>query len=134
MNRIFMYIGVIVGLALGTNLPVEAQKKSLDIEACTLWKRIDAPDISPTGRWVTYRISLMEYNPDNREEKPLHLFDSHTRKEILLDGDIERLEFYNKDQGAFYQQTDSGGVMKTIFEKRKIKIKIYSYNNYNCIL
>ena len=114
MNRIFMYIGVIVGLALGANLPVEAQKKSLDIEACTLWKRIDAPDISPTGRWVTYRISLMEYNPDNREEKPLHLFDSHTRKEILLDGDIERLEFYNKDQGAFYQQTDSGGVMKTI--------------------
>ena len=111
MNRIFMYIGVIVGLALGANLPVEAQKKSLDIEACTLWKRIDAPDISPTGRWVTYRISLMEYNPDNREEKPLHLFDSHTRKEILLDGDIE---FYNKDQGAFYQQTDSGGVMKTI--------------------
>ena len=45
MNRIFMYIGVIVGLALGANLPVEAQKKSLDIEACTLWKRIDAPDI-----------------------------------------------------------------------------------------
>ena len=32
MNRIFMYIGVIVGLALGANLPVEAQKKSLDIE------------------------------------------------------------------------------------------------------
>ena len=43
MNRIFMYIGVIVGLALGANLPVEAQKKSLDIEACTLWKRIKAP-------------------------------------------------------------------------------------------
>ena len=84
MNRIFMYIGVIVGLALGANLPVEAQKKSLDIEACTLWKRIDAPDISPTGRWVIYRISLMEYNPDNREEKPLHLFDSHTRKERLF--------------------------------------------------
>ena len=29
-------------------------------------------------------------------------------------GIVERLEFYNKDQGAFYQQTDSGGVMKTI--------------------
>ena len=114
MNRIFVYIGIIAGLLLGGSLSVEAQKKPLDIEACTSWKRIDAPDISPTGRWVTYRISLMEYNPDNREEKPLHLFDSHTRKEILLDGDIERLEFYNKDQGAFYQQTDSGGVMKTI--------------------
>ncbi len=26
MNRIFMYIGVIVGLALGANLPVEFRK------------------------------------------------------------------------------------------------------------
>lgn len=113
MNRIFVHIGIIAGLLLGGSLSVEAQKRPLDIEACTSWKRIDAPDISPTGRWVTYRISLMEYNPDSKEEKPLHLFDSRTRKEILLNGDIERLEFYNNDQGAFYRQADSAGVMKT---------------------
>ncbi|WP_444106885.1 prolyl oligopeptidase family serine peptidase [Bacteroides sp.] len=113
MNRIFVYIGIIAGLLLGGSLSVEAQKKPLDIEACTSWKRIDAPDISPTGRWVTYRISLMEYNPDSKEEKKLHLFDSRTRKEILLNGDIERLEFYNNDQGAFYRLADSAGVMKT---------------------
>ena len=52
MNRIFVYIGIIAGLLLGGSLSVEAQKKPLDIEACTSWKRIDAPDISPTGRWV----------------------------------------------------------------------------------
>ena len=113
MNRIFVHIGIVTGLLLGGSLSVEAQKKPLDIEACTSWKRIDAPDISPTGRWVTYRISLMEYNPDNKEEKTLHLFDSRTQKEILLNGDIERLEFYNSDLGAFYQQADSAGVMKT---------------------
>lgn len=113
MNRIFVYIGIIAGLLLGGSLSVEAQKKPLDIEACTSWKRIDAPDISPTGRWVTYRISLMEYNPDSKEEKKRHLFDSRTRKEILLNGDIERLEFYNNDQGAFYRLADSAGVMKT---------------------
>ena len=113
MNRIFVYIGIIAGLLLGGSLSVEAQKKPLDIEACTSWKRIDAPDISPTGRWVTYRISLMEYNPASKEEKKLHLFDSRTRKEILLNGDIERLEFYNNDQGAFYRLADSAGVMKT---------------------
>ena len=90
MNRIFVYIGIIAGLLLGGSLSVEAQKKPLDIEACTSWKRIDAPDISPTGRWVTYRISLMEYNPASKEEKKLHLFDSRTRKEILLNGDIDR--------------------------------------------
>ena len=115
MNRIFVYIGIIAGLLLGGSLSVEAQKKPLDIEACTSWKRIDAPDISPTGRWVTYRISLMEYNPASKEEKKLHLFDSRTRKEILLNGDIERLEFYNNDQGAFYRLADSAGVMKTYF-------------------
>lgn len=45
MNRIFVYIGIIAGLLLGGSLSVEAQKKPLDIEACTSWKRIDAPDI-----------------------------------------------------------------------------------------
>lgn len=44
MNRIFVYIGIIAGLLLGGSLSVEAQKKPLDIEACTSWKRIDAPD------------------------------------------------------------------------------------------
>ena len=53
MNRIFVYIGIIAGLLLGGSLSVEAQKKPLDIEACTSWKRIDAPDISPTGRWLS---------------------------------------------------------------------------------
>lgn len=113
MNRI-VCIGIIAGLLSGVNLSVAAQKKPLDIEACTSWKRIDAPDISPTGRWVTYRISLMEYNPDRKEEKPLHLFDSRTRKEILLNGGVEQLEYYNNDQNAFYRQADSAGGMKTI--------------------
>ena len=72
MNRIFVHIGIVTGLLLGGSLSVEAQKKPLDIAACTWWKHIDAAEMSPTGRWVTYRISLMEYNPDNKEEKTLH--------------------------------------------------------------
>ena len=67
MNRIFVYIGIIAGLLLGGSLSVEAQKKPLDIEACTSWKRIDAPDISPTGRWVTYRCLL--YTSDAADEE-----------------------------------------------------------------
>lgn len=95
MNRIFVHIGIIAGLLLGGSLSVEAQKRPLDIEACTSWKRIDAPDISPTGRWVTYRISLMEYNPDSKEEKPLHLFDSRTRKEIFKGGKTKRVNMWS---------------------------------------
>ena len=80
MNRIFVYIGIIAGLLLGGSLSVEAQKKPLDIEACTSWKRIDAPDISPTGRWVTYRISLMEYNPASKEENCIYSIPVRGRK------------------------------------------------------
>ena len=113
MNRIFVYIGIIAGLLLGGSLSVEAQKIPMDIEAGTCRIRFDGPDFSQTGSWVTYCLSLMVYILACKEEKKLHLFDSRTRKEILLNGDIERLEFYNNDQGAFYRLADSAGVMKT---------------------
>lgn len=108
-------IGIAIGLLLGVSLSVDAQtqKKPLDIDACMLWKRVDSPDISPTGRWATYRISPMEYTPENKDAKTLHLFDSRTRKEILLQ-DVENVEFYNSDQAVTYQMADSTGAMKTI--------------------
>lgn len=96
--------------------PAERQShllKPLDIAACMSWKRVDSPDISPTGRWVTYRISPMEYNPDDKESKILHLFDSRTRKEIAL-SDVEQIQYYDADQAIYYQQTDTAGNMKTI--------------------
>ena len=115
MKRTKMGIGLMVGLLIGfvPNVDAHAQKKPLDIEACMSWKRVESPDISPTGRWVTYRISPMEYNPENKEAKTLHLFDTHTRKEILLD-DVENIDFYNSDQALSYQKADSVGNMKTI--------------------
>ena len=96
--------------------PVERQShllKPLDIAACMSWKRVESPDISPTGRWVTYRIAPMEYNPDDKESKILHLFDSRTRKEIAL-SDVEQIQYYDADQAIYYQQADTAGNMKTI--------------------
>ena len=113
MNRLIISITIALAMLGGVNPPVEAQKKALDLEACTLWKRIDSPAISPTGRWVTYRIAPMEYNPADKERKTLHLFDSRTRKEMLLP-DVEEVEFYNADQSLCYQQTDSAGNTKTM--------------------
>lgn len=115
MNQTIIRIGIALGVLATLYQPVSAQisKKTLDIEACMSWKRVDSPNISPTGRWVTYRISFMDYNSDNKESKILHLFDSHTRKEILLP-DVERLEFYNEDQSAYYQEVDSTGKTKTV--------------------
>ena len=115
MNRTIIRIGIAVGLLIGFGQNIKAQtpKKPIDIDACMSWMRVESPDISPTGRWVTYRIVPMEYNPEYKDGKILHLFDSRTRKEILLE-DVENIEFYNSDQAAYYQVSDSTGNAKTI--------------------
>lgn len=112
MNR-FIRNGIFVGMLLGVSMQLSAQKKPLDIEACMSWKRIDAPDISSTGRWVKYRISPMEYSSGDKEGKTLHLFDTQTRKELLLP-DVENVEFYDADRMVYYHQADKEGKMKTV--------------------
>lgn len=117
-------IGIMAGLLTCLIQTTEAQtaKKPIDIEACTSWKRVDAQDISPTGRWVTYRIATMEYNPEDKEAKTVHLFDTQTRKEMLLKG-AENIEFYNADRALSYQETDSAGNAKTILMELPSGIK-----------
>lgn len=113
MNRIIVGLGVGLLFGLTQSTDAQQQKKALDINACMSWKRVDSPEISSTGRWVTYRVVSMEYNPEDKEAKTLHLFDSRTREEVLLPN-VERLEFYNSDQAAYYQMADSAGNMKTM--------------------
>lgn len=117
-------IGIMAGLLTCLIQTTEAQttKKPIDIEACTSWKRVDAQDISPTGRWVTYQIATMEYNPEDKEAKTVHLFDTQTRKEMLLKG-AENIEFYNADRALSYQETDSAGNAKTILMELPSGIK-----------
>ena len=71
MKQTIMGIGLIVGVLAGfvPSVDAQTQKKPVDIEACMSWKRVESPDISPTGRWVTYRIAPMEYNPENTDAK-----------------------------------------------------------------
>ena len=78
MKQTIMGIGLIVGVLVGfvPSVDAQTQKKPVDIEACMSWKRVESPDISPTGRWVTYRIAPMEYNPENTDAKTVHLFDT----------------------------------------------------------
>ena len=115
MKQTIVGIGLVMGLLTGLipNIDAQPQKKPIDIEACMSWKRVESPDISPTGRWATYRIASMEYNPDDKNAKTLHLFDSRTRKEILLP-DAEQIQFYDADRALYYQQADTAGNMKTI--------------------
>lgn len=105
-NRKFIIaaMGCLLGLMPGTT---SAQKRPLDLDACTQWKRIDYPTISPTGRWVTYRINMMEYTPDYKEGKLIHLYDTRTRQERILPEGIEDVQFYDNDRILCYQMTDS---------------------------
>lgn len=117
MNKKIIIAGVSLLLLLLTNvMPSSAQKaekKPLDVNACMLWKRVDNPDISQSGRWITYRISQMEPGDGPYESKTLHLYDTRTRRERLLK-DVETLVFFDNDHGASYQKTDSAGTTKTI--------------------
>lgn len=108
-------VSLLLGFSLGFTIHenAQAQKKPLDIQACLSWKNVEMPEISPAGRWVTYRIAPMEYDPNSEERKFIHLFDTQTKKEFQLK-DIEGLEFYNEDKSAMYLQTDSAGNTQTI--------------------
>ena len=124
-NSFFRYLFLVAVLLSYTS--VEAQQKSersvcgttvsfietVGYSSCMSWKRVESPDISPTGRWVTYRIAPMEYNSDDKESKILHLFDSRTRKEIVLP-DVEQIQYYDADRAVYYEQADTAGNMKTI--------------------
>ena len=69
MNRIIVGLGVGLLFGLTQSTDAQQQKKALDINACMSWKRVDSPEISSTGRWVTYRVVSMEYNPEDRRRK-----------------------------------------------------------------
>lgn len=120
MKHAVLGIGVAIALLVGSAGIADAQtadvrspKKPLDIEACMSWNRVESPDISPTGRWVSYRVVPMEYDAENKDAKVLHLFDSRTRKEILLP-EVEQVRFYNADRNLYYHKTDSVGNRKTV--------------------
>lgn len=109
-------ISAVLLLAVLTVCPSAAQtikKKPLDIDACMSWNRVDAPEISETGRWVTYRISPMEPGNGPYQSTTLHLFDTRTRRDRTFNN-VEAFSFFDTDRGATYQKTDSTGTAKTM--------------------
>ena len=47
--------GILYGICLAflCNISGQAEKKSLEIDAYKRWKRVESPNISSSGRWVT---------------------------------------------------------------------------------
>ena len=75
MNKI---IGIIA-CSLVASYSFAQQKRPLDIKACSSWNRIDNAKISPTGRYVTYKIVPIKQTYDESCKIPTMLYDSQTR-------------------------------------------------------
>lgn len=109
----WMKAGAIV-LLCGALFPAAswAQKKPLDLDACMTWKRVDSPDLSPSGRWITYRVVPLEAMGDEEDSRVLHVFDTRTRKEFLIP-DQYGVRFCDDDRMLYYDAEDSAGVART---------------------
>lgn len=89
------------------------QKRPLDIKACTSWNRIDDAKISPTGRFVTYKIVPIEKTYEEISKIPTMLYDSQKKGKSIELGLVEDISYFNDDKQLYYKQTDTAGVTRT---------------------
>ncbi|MFR7877837.1 MAG: hypothetical protein ACLU4J_16385 [Butyricimonas paravirosa] len=49
-----------------------AQKKALQQEECKLWRTLEEPNLSPDGRWATYRYAYL-YDTGNQVQSCIYM-------------------------------------------------------------
>ena len=105
MNKLI----ALVACTLMTSYSFAQQKRPLDVKACTSWNRIDNPKLSPTGRYVTYKIVPTERGYSDSDKIPTILYDSKTKKKCLELRNVDNFKYFNQDKQLCYTQTDSTG-------------------------
>lgn len=105
MNKLI----ALVACTLMASYSFAQQKRPLDVEACTSWNRIDNPKLSPTGRYVTYKIVPTERGYSDSDKIPTILYDSKTRKKCLELSNVDNFKYFNQDKQLSYTQTDTAG-------------------------
>ena len=72
--------GILYGICLAflCNISGQAEKKSLEIDAYKRWKRVESPNISSSGRWVTYHVTPQDYNA-----KRNYIYMTHKRNSMI---------------------------------------------------
>lgn len=82
-----------------------AQKKPLTIDSYKEWKKVDSPEISDDGKWVSYRISgADDYNYGS--PSCLYLYNTNTRKTLTLPG-VSDASFWGKGNWMSYTVRDT---------------------------
>lgn len=105
MNKLI----ALIACSLVTGYTFAQQKRPLDVKACTSWNRIDNPRLSPTGRYVTYKIVPTERGYSDSDKIPTVLYDSKTGKKCLELRDVDNFKYFNQDRQLSCTQTDSTG-------------------------
>lgn len=105
MNKLI----ALIACSLVTGYTFAQQKRPLDVKACTSWNRIDNPQLSPTGRYVTYKIVPTGRGYSDSDKIPTILYDSKTGKKCLELRDVDNFKYFNQDRQLSYTQTDSTG-------------------------
>ena len=75
-QRILFTLALIISFSL---LSAQEGKKAITQEDIAAWNQIEAPRLSPDGRWVSYVLQPNEGDPT------LVLYDAHQKKDILFE-------------------------------------------------
>ena len=112
--------GILYGICLTflCNISGQAEKKSLEIDAYKRWKRVESPNISFSGRWVTYHITPQDYN--QKSEKKLYLYDTQ-KKQYDSIPNIDQVIFLYNDRYLMYETSDTTGNTHTMLMSLKNK-------------
>ena len=112
--------GILYGICLAflCNISGQAEKKSLEIDAYKRWKRVESPNISSSGRWVTYHVTPQDYN--QKSEKKLYLYDTQ-KKQYDSIPNIDQVIFLYNDRYLMYETSDTIGNTHTMLMSLKDK-------------
>lgn len=88
-----------------------SRKRPLDIEACESWNRIDNARLSPTGRYVTYKITPISEEYGSKNPSATMLFDRQGKRLKL--GNPENINYFGEDKYLYYTENDTMGTAHT---------------------
>lgn len=89
-----------------------AQKKVIDEASYALWKRVDNYQLSPDGRYVTYKYAYTDNSEEDAKiENKYYLFDNTTKKTIVLDS-ASNLTFSPSGAWLTFQQGKTTMLMR----------------------
>ena len=75
-----------------------SQKKTLDMEAYKLWRRVEGQQMSEDGKWVTYRFVYIDQEGHDKDVPVTYLRNMTSGKVYELPN-VREVSFFNRGKG-----------------------------------